>query len=327
MTTICPLCNASATCVYQGMKGYIEGSSFSIYECSSCGASFVDPLRSDENVYNSIYTYGEKISGYMRYYRFAQVVKKVTKPLSLLAESENVYWGVQQALLPYRTKKDSLKILEIGSGLGYLTYSLNKEGYSTLGLDISKRAVEQATKNYGSYYECGNLFDIAEKRKGLYDIVIMTELLEHVEDPKAFIKAASMLIRDGGKIILTTPNKDSSPKGLVWQNDIPPVHLWWFSEKSVEHLAKECGKKCSFVDYTPYTKKYFEYSVAVPLEVIEANLPRLTKEGTIFPGKEVINTKARFFSVLMYTRISNVIRRLKSKTVSSRSSSMCAVIS
>jgi hypothetical protein len=113
----------------------------------------------------------------------------------------------------------------------------------------------------------------------------------------------------------------------VWQNDIPPVHLWWFSEKSIEALAKSFGKKCSFIDFTPYTKKYFEYSVSVPLAEIESNLPRLTKDGAIFPGREVVNTKAKFFSVLMYTRISNILRQLKPKTVSTRSSSMCAVIS
>lgn len=262
----------------------------------------------------------------MRYYRFAEVVKKVKKPLSLLAESENVYWSVQQALLQYVPKKEDVKILEIGSGLGYLTYSLNQEGYSTLGIDISKKAVEKATKNYGNYYECANLFDLAEERKASYDVVIMTELLEHVEDPVLFVKAASSLIKQGGKIILTTPNKDKTPRGFVWQNDIPPVHLFWFSEKSIDVLAKQCGKQCEFINFIPYTTKYYEYDVNIPLSQIEANLPRLTKEGRIFEGRSVENIKSKFFSVYVYTQISNFLRRLKPKTISARSTSMCAVL-
>jgi len=127
----CGLCRGNALLRYEKMKGYIEGSFFDVYECSSCNATFVDPLKSDEKIYDYIYKQVQIVPGYDRYYRYSEVVKKVNDPLSFLCNSESVYWAVRETLLKYSPRKDSISILEIGSGLGYLTYSLNKAGYKT----------------------------------------------------------------------------------------------------------------------------------------------------------------------------------------------------
>ena len=326
-TKKCLLCDGEAVLKYENMKGYIDGMSFDIYECQNCLASFVDPLKSDDKIYNYIYDQAEKISGYMRYYRYANLVKKVKNPLAILAESENVYWGVKQALEENFKDKNNLKILEIGSGLGYLTYSLNQSGYSTVGVDLSQEAVSRANNKYGAFYEAGDIFKLAEDRQKKYDCVIMTEMIEHVEDPKSFIKVALSLLKDGGKLILTTPNKDASPKGIIWQSDVPPVHLWWLSEESISKIAESFGRKCTFVDFTKYTEKCFEYGVDSSMEQIQSSLPRLEKDGKIVKGKEVNNFKSKILGVVLHTKISNFLRRIKHKTVSSRSSSLCAVIS
>jgi 2-polyprenyl-3-methyl-5-hydroxy-6-metoxy-1,4-benzoquinol methylase len=323
---LCALCGHPATCSYKGMKGYIEGTAYDIYECPTCRSSFVWPLETDESIYNFIYNQAEKISGYTRYYRYAQAVKKARKPLQLLANSENVYWGIKEALTRFFPEKEKISILEIGSGLGYLTYSLNKEGYATTGVDLSREAVEKAKANYGDYYEAGDIFDIAQARQKHYDCVIMTEMIEHVEDPKKFIHAALSLLNDNGKLLLTTPNKNASPKGTIWQSDVPPVHLWWLSEESIALIAQEANKQCTFIDFLPYTKKYFEYGVSSSMEDIQSSLPRLNKDGSIPEGKEVSTLKMRIFGPLLHTHISNMLRRMKPKTPSHRSSSMCAVL-
>ncbi len=327
-TTKCPICENVAMLSYEKMKGYKEGLFFNIYECSHCFVSFVDPLHSDSEVYDSIYKYGENISGYMRYYRFSKAVKLSKKPLELLSESENVYWGVKKALESLSLEKKTTSVLEIGSGLGYLTYALNKDGYQTKGIDISQNAINSAIAEYGHYYECVDLFDLSLSKKSFYDVIVMTELIEHVEDPRNFLQAASLLLKDGGKIIITTPNKNAtSDQSIKWQNDIPPVHLFWFSEKSIEYLAGFLGKKVSFIDFSEYTKKYFEYDVNVPVSKLEESLPRLSKDGEIFHGKEINNIKSKFLNPLTYTLLSNFLRRIRRKTVSKRSSSMCVILS
>lgn len=323
----CPLCNADAICKYKNMLGYIEGPKFDIYECTNCNASFVDPLSSDESIYNHIYRQVEIIPGYMRYHRFAELVKKVKHPLDVLSNLENTYWAVREALRKSSpdNKKD-ISILEIGSGLGYLTYSLNMAGYKTIGLDLSKEAIEKAKERYGNFYEAGDLFVVANTKANLYDCVIMTELIEHVENPKAFIEASLSLLKDGGKLIITTPNKTKSKKGIIWQSDVPPVHLWWFAEESFIKLFDSLGKSCEFIDFTPYTTKFFDYGADSSMEQIQASLPRLLANGDVDPKHAVHSLKSKILGVRVHSFLAYIKLRLGHKNPSARSSSMCLIV-
>lgn len=323
----CPLCGAEATLVYEQMKGYIEGVFYDIYECSFCEATSVDPLKSDEKIYEYIYNQANNVPGYERYYRYAQLVEKVRDPLSLLSNSESVYWSVREVLTKDFPQKENVSVLEIGSGLGYLTYSLNKSGYKTTGLDISKDAVAQANKRYGNYYEAGDLFVWSKSKRSKYDCVIMTEIIEHLEDPKSFVKVALSLLKSGGKLIVTTPNKTTAPKPVIWQSDIPPVHLWFFSEESMKYIARDVGRKCDFVDFTEYTKKFYGPSYGASIEQIQVGLPRLSKDGTIFPGRESNNIKTTLFGLRGRYWLSYIRRRFKRKTISSRTTTLSAIFS
>jgi SAM-dependent methyltransferase len=308
------------------MKGYIEHSKFDIYECQSCNASFADPLKSSEEIYNHIYRQVDIIPGYMRYHRFAELVKRVSHPLDVLSNLENTYWAIRESLREEFGDNKNIVILEVGSGLGYLTYSLNKAGYSTTGLDLSEEAVEKARQKYGNFYEAGDLFKVAETRKGTYNCVIMTELIEHVENPKSFIVAALSLLKEGGKLIMTTPNKTKSSKGILWQSDVPPVHLWWFAEESMSKLATALDKKCEFLDFTPFTKKFFEYGADASIEQIQSSLPRLLANGDIVPERKVSSLKSRLLGVRLHSLLAYIKLRLNHTTTSSRSSSMCVII-
>lgn len=321
----CSLCGSQATIVFRGLKGYMEGQLFDIYECQKCEASFVSPLVSDKKLYDSIYSYGEKMPGYERYFRYSKIVKKFRNPLLMLSNAENVYWSVKEALGKYFQNKN-VSILEIGSGLGYLTYSLNKAGYKTKGLDISREAVAEAKKKYGDYYEAGDLFDFQLSRRSSYDCVIMTEIIEHVENPKKFIEAAASLLKPKGRLILTTPNKSFAPKGTVWQSDVPPVHLWWLSEKSIADLAESLSKKCEFIDFTNYTKRFYENNEIVSIEQINSSLPRMDENRKILLGYENNSLKSKYFGAKTRYFLSYILRRLKKKNPSPRTSTLCAII-
>ncbi len=319
----CGLCGGAALLRYKKMKGYIEETFFDIYECVDCDVSFVSPLLSDKKIYEHIYQQAKIVPGYERYHRYSELVKKVSNPLSVLCNSESVYWAVKKILLKYFPKKEDVLILEIGSGLGYFTYSLNKFGYKTIGLDVSKDAVKQATEKYGKYYEFGDLFILAKNDQRRYDCVIMTEIIEHVDNPKDFIKAAISLLKKDGKLIFTTPNKSAAPKNTIWQSDIPPVHLWFFAEKSILRIADEIGKKCELVDFTDYTKKFFSLPYAATMDQIQAGLPRLKKNGEV--KIKAGRLKTLFFGLRGRYYLSYIRRRLKSKKISNQTTTLCAV--
>jgi len=325
-TNKCALCDNDALLIYKKMKGYIEGSHFDIYECTFCNASFVDPLKSDPKIYNYIYEQSDKVPGYERYFRFTNLVKKVKNPLWYLCNAESVYWSVKEALDKNFQKQKDISILEIGSGLGYLTYSLNKAGYKITGVDISKEAVLKAKECYGNFYEAGDIFELAKSKIKKYDCVIMTEIIEHVESPKSFIGACLSLLKEGGKLIVTTPNKSAAPIGTIWQGDIPAVHLWFFAEESISKIAESFGKKCEFIDFTEYSKKFYSPDHISTMVEIQSEAPRLTIEGKIFPGREMSEIKSLFGLKARYW-MSYIRRRLKTKTISKRTINLCAIIS
>jgi len=251
---ICSLCGKEALLVEESYQGYMERSFHNIYFCKNCYTSFASINGDVKAIYDLIYQFAEKVPGYDRYYRYHNDVKKEKNPLEYLASSEETYWIVKDALSKIEKPKDEIKIIEIGSGLGYLTYALNKDGYNTQGIDISKNAVEKAKQQFGHRYECADIHEYSKSTQKQYDVVVLTEVIEHIEKPIEFLKSASSLLKDGGKMIISTPNKTIFPEDEIWHTDLPPVHLWWFSEKSMLHIGSLLDMKVVFTDFTDYYK-------------------------------------------------------------------------
>jgi SAM-dependent methyltransferase len=259
----CPICeNIDVKVVYKDFPAYKTDLQYDICYCMNCDTSFADPLIIEDKTYEYIYKEGSNTPGYQRYYWYRDKVKTFIKPLFFLSQVEDVYWGVQEYLI--QNKNPEIKILEVGCGLGYLTYSLNKANYNTVGLDISLNAIEKARQNFGDYYECADVFDYSVSNKKRYDVIILTEVIEHIIDPVSFIKNLLDMLTDGGEIIITTPNKDSSYNaGEYWDTELPPVHLWWFSTKSFHSIAKRCNLNLDQYDLSRFYSRKKKYMKVV----------------------------------------------------------------
>lgn len=254
-STPCLWCKSNAL-FRKIQKGYQEPDIFRVYYCDTCNTSFTLPRVKNNNVYELIYKNPFLVKGYSRYQCYQEQVLIEKNPLNYLENLEPSYWGAIHAIKNILNVDKSARIIELGSGLGYFTYSLNVAGYNVQGLDISLDAVNNANKKFGDYYLCGDLFDFAEYNLDSYDIVIMTEVIEHLDDPKEFIKAIKRMLKSNGKLIFTTPNKSFYPNSISWYTDSPPVHCWWFSEKSIRYIADLLNMKLTFVEFDDYYKKH-----------------------------------------------------------------------
>jgi len=237
-------------------KGYKEPDLFDIFYCQSCNTSFSMPRVNSDGVYELIYQNAQNVRGYSRYLKYQNEVIKQSNPLKFIANSEPSYWGPVYALQHILMTDKKARILEVGSGLGYLTYSLKNDGYNVQGLEISKEAVNGAKEKYGDLYICDDLYNFAEKNIESYDVVIMTEVIEHLSDPKEFIQSIKKLLIQQGVCIFTTPNKSFYPKDVAWYSDAPPVHCWWFSEDSIKYIADLYKMELKFIDFAKYYKKF-----------------------------------------------------------------------
>lgn len=252
--------------------GYQEPFTYKIYHCHTCNAGFSLPMDDSTVIYENIYKNGDKVPGYNRYWRYAKNIKKTSQPLDYLAQNDDDYWSVKKALEMFVKDKPSTQILEIGSGLGYLTYSLIKADYNVTGLDVSQTAVTSAANAFGDHFICKDLFEFAESYPESYDIVILTEVIEHVSKPLDFIDAIIRLLKPGGRAIITTPNKSFYPSEVIWASDLPPVHCWWLGEESMTFIADKLNIGISFINFSEYFK--MNYRVIGIQSSMDNNLPK-----------------------------------------------------
>src|SRR6185437_4117475 len=162
--TPCIICKKDAEIKLENFNGYREGENFDIYYCSSCNTSFVWPQKVDTQIYDSIYSQADFVPGYNRYALYAKEIKYVKNALKYLAGKEAMYFAVKKILMQNIGKSEN--ILEVGSGLGYLTYAIRQEGYSATGLDISTDAVNKARASFGNNYICEDVYQYALKNIG-----------------------------------------------------------------------------------------------------------------------------------------------------------------
>jgi len=243
-TIVCPLCKQQAIILTRDHPGYLEPARFSIAECSSCDVQFANPMEPSESVYERIYEHAATLPGYSRYAWYADQVFRRKNPLRWLESQEEMYAFIGSEL-ERRGGARVGRVVEVGSGLGYLTYALRSAGYDVRGLELSERAVQASRARFGNFFE---VCDVTQStlQTGIADAVILTEVIEHVPDPCALLRGIRRMLRPGGFALITTPNKSAAPRDSYWCTDNPPVHFWWFSETSMCRLAEASGLIVSF---------------------------------------------------------------------------------
>jgi len=248
-------------------------------------------------IYDIIYS-NKKTPGYDRYLKYGKEIKRQITPLKYLSEEESTYYPIYKFLMD----KTKLEILEVGCGYGYLTYSLHSLGHNIVGIDISKKAIDFASSHFGNYYEVSNIKNYKPKKQ--FDLIIATELIEHLSNPVEFISLCVNLLNSDGKIILTTPNYYN--KISVWRTDSPPVHTVWLSKDSFKYIAKK-KLKCAFVDFTNYLGKNENKLLEFLCMKFISNslpLPVLNKKGDAYQKRvDISNSLVRMF-------VRNVFRKI-----------------
>lgn len=108
--------------------------------------------------------------------------------------------------------KDGDKVLEIGCGNGYYLSLLNRLGkrINLTGVDNDKPALVDAKKFIGDNRVRLNFADAAKLpyQTNSFDKIVMSEVIEHVQDEKKCLKEAFRVLKPGGIFALTTCNID-----------------------------------------------------------------------------------------------------------------------
>jgi SAM-dependent methyltransferase len=130
------------------------------------------------------------------------------------------------------------RVLDAGCGAGYGAAELSLTAANVLGIDSSQEAIVYARQHYGT----GNLqFLVASAaqipvRGQEFDLITAFELIEHLEDWRAFLCEMRRLLRPGGVFIVSTPNREYYAESRAERGPNPFHHHEFDAPEFVDEL-------------------------------------------------------------------------------------------
>jgi SAM-dependent methyltransferase len=147
-------------------------------------------------------------------------------------------------------------LIDVGCGAGNLWSYLRSHFDRYVGIDVIRydRLPDEA-----EFYQIDLDTGRAPLPDGAGDVVVAVETIEHLENPRAFVRELTRLARPRGWVVVTTPNQLSllSKLTLVLKNEFNafqsgsyPAHLTALLEADLRRIAAECAWSNAMVVYT-----------------------------------------------------------------------------
>ena len=138
--------------------------------------------------------------------------------------------------------RHAARYMEVGCGYGFgLDFAIHTLGWHGVGIDPAPLAA-LGRDALGLPIELRYLRDDDEAR-GSIDVVMGSEVIEHVTSPTAFIRTLKAMLKPGGVLILTTPNGDdidqATPPGIIIPLLSPSLHLVIQNRNSLHKLLHD----------------------------------------------------------------------------------------
>ncbi len=165
--------------------------------------------------------------------------------------------------------------MEVGCGYGFgLDFALNTRAWTGLGIDPAPLAALGRDALHLPI-ELRYLRDDDEAR-GTMDVVMGSEVIEHVTSPAAFVRTLKLMLKPGGVLILTTPNGDdidpATPPGIIIPLLSPSLHLVIQNRQSLRALLLQSGFAHVDVDIDSHSLVAFASDSPLDLELDRATL-------------------------------------------------------
>lgn len=217
-----------------GAKG-----AYDIAACEKCGLEQTVPRPSAEALaalYEAHYNFGGSRPD-SAYSRLRQALfNSVFYRLWLAIDGDISFHGV-------RAKRPGQRLLDIGcnEGRGLALYRGN--GFEVEGIELNRVAAEEARKRGFTVHGEGPENHRPERP---YDVVVLSNVLEHALDPRRMLAHIGRLLAAGGALWVSCPNSESWLRRLFgrhWINWHVPYHISHFSAATLKALLDETGFK------------------------------------------------------------------------------------
>jgi len=175
----------------------------------------------------------------------------LTDPASAVFDQEG-WWEPESFLYGLRTLLDPVRgpyvraalekggvdsrsrVLDVGSGGGFLTANLSDAGYDVIGIDPLMTPIREARDHVQSTFVAAAGESLPFQDDSV-DAVTCSEVLEHVEEPEAVVAEISRVLRPGGLLVFSMPNRTLLSRLVLidlaqrfWPTRVLPsdLHVW-----------------------------------------------------------------------------------------------------
>jgi 2-polyprenyl-3-methyl-5-hydroxy-6-metoxy-1,4-benzoquinol methylase len=231
MITRCPVCSADA-------RFSFSDDGYDFFQCSadSCTHVFVSPMPTEAEL---LEVYTDDRASIANSDSWTQARDYETNPQAVRDYNfkSRINWLIENGAL---RSKDAA-VLDVGCAVGMILRTLKDAGYQNVhGMDLSRLHCEYVRNIHGIPCDT-SLEDVPD---GAFDLVYCCGVLEHTADPVEFCGSMARKLKPGGQMVIQVPNYDAdyrklSGKSWVWL--IPPIHLQYFSARSLQMTIRNAG--------------------------------------------------------------------------------------
>ncbi len=241
-TTSCPVCRGQKSTEFLDAPDRFASNltaSLSILRCESCSMVYLNPRPTEEES-KQYYQHEEYLP-----FSSTQQGKSVTGLAYRLVRRINLRW--KRRLIEHYWRKGKAKgagrLLDVGCGTGEFLEAVRRGGWQVEGVERDENASAWARESLGIPVETGSV-DTLQTTSGLFDVITLWHVLEHLYDPGAAVRKIRDLLANDGYVLIALPNVgglDSRVYGANWIALDTPRHVNHFSPTTLTRLLTEAG--------------------------------------------------------------------------------------
>ena len=231
MTNVtCDLCGSdNYTVLFE--KGVAQTNQ--IVKCNNCGLMYANPrIKEVDHVL---------VEDYDPEFVLSQIYNQDKDRLEKEALQVRDYETTKRFLSDHFPQKG--KLVEVGSGLGYLLNFFKEDGWDTVGLEPNAGMCKYAEVELGLTV-ISKILEKAGFEDNSADTVLMMHVIEHVPEPATTLKEIYRILKPGGILVLETPRYDTLAFKLLGKRERSlscDGHIYFFTSDTLAQIAKKVG--------------------------------------------------------------------------------------
>lgn len=258
----CPICASDKTTflVEKYDDRFGQPDLFEYYFCNKCDIVFLgDKIKRERmaDLYGKYYVTGSSEGvgpGFIR------------KLMNTLKLHEIIFDKLGGNKILLEKVKNNSKVLEVGSGFSRrIKEIIFKKKLEWKGLEADRDSIDKINAaGLSAYHGTIDNLEINEK----FDVVILSQALEHQYDINAFFLMCKTILNPGGLMLFTTPNFGSIYREKYkerWINWHTPYHTILLGRKGIEKLSEKHGYKIKeYYSFTPTSWYFLQKNFKLP---------------------------------------------------------------